>query len=61
MQCGITVGLMFTKCKNVGRLDLKKSVNKPFENVSRHGRIQNFFHGQRYQSSTFLSVFSPAK
>ena len=48
---------MFTKYKNVRRLDPEKSVNKPFENVSRQGRIQKIFQGRMYQISTFLNVF----
>ena len=34
---------MFTKYKNVTRLDLKKGVNKPFVNDSCQGRILKFF------------------
>ena len=50
---------MFIEYKNVRRLDPEKSLNKPFENVSRRGRIQNFFQGREYQISTFLSIFFP--
>ena len=34
---------MFTKCKDVRRLDPEKGVHKLFENVLRKWRIQNFF------------------
>ena len=36
---------MFTKCRDVRRLDPKKGVNKLLENVLCKWRIQNFFQG----------------
>ena len=36
---------MFTKCKDVRRLDPEKGVNKLFENVLCKWRIKNIFQG----------------
>ena len=38
-------------------LDLETGVNKPFENVSCHGRIQNFCQGGAPIFVTFSNVF----
>ena len=48
---------MLTKCKDVGRLDLDKGVNKPFENVSCQRRIQNFFTGEHQILTLFKRIF----
>ena len=50
---------MLTKYKDVGRLDLKKHVSKPFENTSCQRRIQNFLRGgikflHRFKHSFFF-------
>ena len=42
-EWGFKLGWMFTKCKDVRRLDPEKGVNKFFENVVCKCRIQNFF------------------
>ena len=47
---------MLTKCKDVRRLDAKKSINKPFENVSCQRRIQIFFRKGASNFDIFSSV-----
>ena len=42
---------MFTKCKDVKRLDPGKDVNKLFKNVLSKWRIQNFFRGDERRAN----------
>ena len=48
---------MLSKYKEVRRLDLKKSVNKPFENVSCQERTQNFFRKMASKFAIFKRIF----
>ena len=43
------------------RFNAETGVNKPFENVSCQGRIQNFFQGEGTKFRHFSSEFSPAE
>ena len=47
---------MFTKCKDVRRLDPEKGINKLFENVLCKWRSQNFFQGG--ERGAHLDIFS---
>ena len=43
------------------RLNSETGVNKPFENVSRQGRIQKFFEREGVNFRHFSSVFLPTE